>query len=121
MAITWTDIVNGAPAPGLATLNVVAQDEILADVLENLDASLLGGASSARYRRAFVYLAAHFGQLAMDAASGAGGPVQSMSADGLAKSYAVWGTADRSMLARTTWGQAYLAIIRAACAGGMVA
>ena len=112
MALTWNDIVNGAPAPGLATLNVVAQDGILADVAENLDPAMLGGETSARYRRAFVYLAAHFGQLAVEAASGAAGPVTSKSADGLTKSYAAWGTADASMLARTAWGQAYLAIVR---------
>ena len=71
MSIRWSDIVDGAPAPGLASLNVVAQDGILADVAENLDPAMLGGESSARYRRAFIYLAAHFGQLAVDAASGA--------------------------------------------------
>lgn len=121
MSIRWSDIVDGAPAPGLASLNVVAQDGILADVAENLDPAMLGGESSARYRRAFIYLAAHFGQLAVDAASGAGGPVQSVSADGLSKSYAVWGTADASMLARTAWGQAYLAIVRnSAARAGLV-
>lgn len=112
MSICWSDIVDGAPAPGLASLNVVAQDEILADVAENLNPAMLGGESSARYRRAFIYLAAHFGQLAIEAGRGVAGPVQSMSADGLSKSFAVWGSTDPSMLARTAWGQAYLAIIR---------
>lgn len=112
MSIRWSDIVDGAPAPGLASLNAVAQDEILADVAENLDPAVLGGESSARYRRAFIYLAAHFGQLAVEAAAGVAGPVTSMSADGLAKSFAPWGTAEPSLLARTTWGQAFLAIVR---------
>lgn len=121
MSIRWSDIVDGAPAPGLASLNVVAQDGILADVAETLNAALLGGETSARYRRAFIYLAAHFGQLAVEAAAGTSGPVTSMSADGLAKSFAPWGTADGSMLARTTWGQAYLAIVRnSAARAGLV-
>ena len=120
MSIRWSEVVSGAPAPALAALDVVAQDGILADAAENLNAAMLGGESSARYARAFIYLAAHYGQLALEAQQSAAGPVSSKSADGLAKSYAVWGSADPSMLARTAWGQAFLTHVRAACAGGML-
>lgn len=112
MSIRWSDIVNGAPAPGLAALDVAAQDGILAFVAEVLNGDVLGGATSARYKRAAIYLAAHYGQLALEAAGGDAGPVTSKSADGLAKSFAVWGSTDPSLLARTAWGQAYLAIVR---------
>lgn len=111
MSIRWSDIVSGAPAPGLASLDVAAQDAIIEVVEEVVNPDVLGGSTSARYTRAKVYLAAHMGQLAVDAAGGASGPVTSKSADGLAKSYAVWGSTDRE-LDRTSWGQLYRMIVR---------
>lgn len=109
MSCRWSDIVATLPAPALADLDAAAQDAILAYVDATVSPTVLTGA---RYDRACAYLAGHLGQLAIEAGRGAAGPVQSQSADGLSKSFAVWGAGDGSMLARTAWGQAYLTIVR---------
>lgn len=122
-AIRWSDVVNGAPAPGLAALAVEAQDAIIEVVEEEVDAGQFGGAESARYQRARVLLAAHYAQIAIDAGSGVAGPVTSMSADGLSKSFAVAADATSSSgLATTAWGRAFrmLAMSSPARAGLMV-
>lgn len=114
MAIRWSDVVNGAPAPALADVAVEAQDAILETVEEQVDADQFGGTGSARYKRARVLLAAHYAQLALDASSGVAGPVTSISADGLSKSFAVSGDAtSTSSLATTSWGRAYRALANA--------
>ena len=117
MSIRWSDVVSGAPAPGLASLSVDAQDSILETVAETVNASAFGGGESARCRRACILLAAYHGQVVVDAAEGVAGPVTSKSADGLSKSYAVAGAAnDASMLALNGFGRAYLALVRTSSA-----
>lgn len=113
-AIRWSDVVNGAPAPDLASLHVEAQDLILATVEEEVNADNFGGSTSATYKRARVLLAAHYAQAGLDAQRGVAGPVTSMSADGLSKSFAVTGTAASSddELAATGWGRQFKGLAR---------
>jgi hypothetical protein len=108
--VLWSEVVTGAPAPGLASLHVDAQASILALVEEEIDPEVWGGSSSAIYRRVILLRAAELGQGALDAASNAAGPVTSRSLDGISKSMAVtpaiglgesttrWGAELRSLL-----------------------
>lgn len=117
MSIRWSDVVCDLPAPGLSALGAGATDAIIEVVLESIDAAMFGGESSARYRRACLLLAAYHGQVAVDAAANIAGPVTSVSADGLAKSYATAAIAsDPSALAVNAWGRAFLQLVRTSAA-----
>ena len=111
MSLRWSDIVDGLPAPSLATVRVEAQEAILAMVVETVDAAMFGGEDAATYKRAAALLAAHHAELALHAASGQSGPVVSKSADGLSKSFATWGSTS-DPLDRTAWGQAFKQMAR---------
>lgn len=113
MSIRWSDVVCDLPAPGLSALGAGATDDIIAVVLETVNADVFGGTSSARYRRACLLLAAYHGQVTVDATANVAGPVTSKSADGLSKSYATTAIVnDPSALAANAWGRAFLAMAR---------
>ncbi len=84
----WSEVVTGAPAPGLTAVHADAQASILAMVEEEIDPEVWGGAASAIYLRVKLLRAAELGQGALDAQSNAAGPVTSRSMAGVTKSMA---------------------------------
>ena len=125
--ITWTNVTNHAAE--LSAVGASAQTDILGFVNDSIDPAFLDGESGYRTKLARIYLAAHFGTIALAAGSGglgasAAGPVASKSADGLSISYAVMtaGMNDPSMLGVTKYGQQYLGIVNTSAArGGWIA
>lgn len=123
--ITWGTTVTPTPngdivrrVPGLVTVDVGVQDDILAHVNTALDVRLFDlGESDPRLKLARIYLALHFATGDANNAAGVGadspaGPVTAESAGGLMRQYAQLGSAD-PLLGSTHWGRQYLAIVRA--------
>lgn len=110
-AITWTDVVDVAPA--LSTVDADAQTMILAYVNAELDVVMFGGEAAPKTKLARVYLAAHLGTLSRPGASAtAAGPVVSESAGGLSRSYANMVSSTSSAgLERTTFGTMYAFLV----------
>jgi len=108
--IARTDVL--ALAPGLSKIDQSAWLDILAYVNELDDRTIGGGVDGATVRLARLYLAAHLGQVTLNARGGAAGPVTSESAGALRRSYGFLNTAAaRQGLASTMFGQQYLSII----------
>ncbi len=108
--IAWAHV--SAMDSSLSSTSAAAQDYILAHVNAALNADAFGGESSAKYRLARIYLAAHHGTMLLR--SGAAGTVQAESEEGVSVTYAILtGTsAGDSLLDSTSWGQLYQELVR---------
>lgn len=107
----WTDVVNGAPAPALASLHADAQASILALVEREIDASVWGGANDPSYLRVKLLRAAELGQGALDAQANAAGPVTGRSMAGVTKSMATIPAIGMGE-STTRWGAELRALLR---------
>lgn len=109
--ISWDDVLGVAPS--LSSVSTLAQTDILAYVEENLDSSILEGDDGKAFRLARIYLAAHFGTVSQQGASGAAGPVTQETVDRLSRSYGQpYGGVAADSLDSTAYGKAYRALIR---------
>lgn len=108
-AITWTNITDHNPAA--STVDVDVQATILDFVNINTEVELLGGEDSARVKLARIYLANHLISPELHQTNPlASGPVTSEKEGELAVTYGQ--SMSKSALARTSWGQLYLDIIK---------
>ncbi len=110
-SISWSDVT--AHAPELSTVSAGAQTDILAHVNVALLVTEFGGEDAPKTKMARIYLAAHLATMAAQGAAGAAGPVQSESAGGLSRTYAVGAAALAGGDYETTsYGQAFRALAR---------
>lgn len=109
-AITWANVIDHAP--GLSTVDTDAQNDILAYVNTALKVDEFYGEASPMLKLARIYLAAHMGTMIAQAVTGQVGPVQAESVGGVSRAYAVAQFAQTSSLADTTWGRAFLQLVR---------
>lgn len=105
--ITWADVV--AHAPELASIDVVAQTNILAYVNAAFNEASLASASAQRAKLVRIYFAAHIATVESRGAGGASGAVISETRGRLSRTY---GAAPAGVFASTSYGQAYLALVR---------
>ena len=122
-AIAWSDVV--ALAPELANTNALTQTDVLNYVNGGggtglsggllLNLTLYDGEAGMRTRLARIYLAAHFASMPR---LGSGGPLIGESAAGLSRQYGLM--LDKSKLALTGYGQAFLAMMPPAARGPQV-
>lgn len=117
-AITWDNVTDHAPE--LSTVDSDAQDDILAYVNTVLAVVKFGGEDSPRTKLARIYLAAHFASLASLGGSGSSGPVIEEEVGDIRRRYAeIGGSSETGAdFNRTTYGQSFLAIVRASSARG---
>lgn len=116
MSISWTDVTNIAPE--LATVLTSIQNDILADVDNEVD----DGAWGIFADKGKKYLAAHLGTLTRPGTVGVSGPVASESLGPMARSYATSGVLSAGALSSTRYGAEYDRIRRIAIGFvGMVA
>lgn len=114
-AINWAAVL--AFAPELVTVSGGAQTDILGLVNESIDPDMLDGEDGRKTKMARVLLAAHLGAgVAKSGGSTGVGNVVSESAGGLARAYGATFTLDTASLGTTSYGQAYLAMVRASAA-----
>lgn len=110
--IDWDDVL--AHAAELTTTSADARIDILGYVNTTLVADEFGGESTASYKLARIYLAAHFASIAGLGAAGAAGPVTQESVGGVSRSYAQpfssMGTP--ASLDSTAYGKAYRQLVR---------
>lgn len=99
MAVTSADLV--ARAPDLADVDTGLLDTCIAEAQEVIAAD---NWTAARYDLAVTYYALHLAALA-NLGSSAAGPVSSMTAGAMSRSYAVSGSA--SALDSTSWGREF--------------
>lgn len=104
--------------------DVLALDSTLCDVPDELgslityhannglNAEVFGGEDAPLYRLARLYYAAHFATLTLRGANGAAGPVTQESVGGLMIQYANTGAAGSNVFALTSFGQAWLNLVR---------
>ncbi len=118
--IDWDDVITLSAA--LSAVDTDYKVDVLAYVNGTLNVAHFGGEAAIKTRLARMYLAAHFGQQALDAVSGAAGPVSAESAGGLSREYAVFSPPGSSALYdTTTFGKQYRLIVRASrCAVPLV-
>lgn len=109
--ITWAHVTDHAP--GLSSVAVAAQNDILAWANDHLSVDEFDGEDGPKTKLARVYLAAHAGTLSLLGASGASGPVTAEAAGGLSRSYGgALGAAAASDYGTTVWGQMFVALCR---------
>lgn len=109
MAITWDNVVRIAPEldPSVdARITTELQDEILADVLNELSATAL----ATQYDKACKYLCAHLATLALR--RGVAGSVQSESVGSVSRAYAISVASGQEQLSSTAYGVEYERTIR---------
>lgn len=105
--ITWAHVVDHAAE--LATVDVDAQNDILAWVNNHLNVDLFGGEDAYKTKLARIYLAAHMGTGTRR--GGAVGAITSSSAGGLSRSFQVPSTTDTD-LSSTSYGAAYAMLLK---------
>lgn len=111
MAISWSNVV--AHAPELSVVSSSAKTDILAYVNESLAVELFDGEDGPKTKLARIYLAAHLGAgVAVSGGATAVGAVTSESAGGLARSYGQALVVDVASFGSTSYGQAYLQLVR---------
>lgn len=108
--LVWSEVVDLDAA--LSVVDAQAQALILSYVNGSVDPAVLGGETGGAYLLARATLAAHLGRLGLPGEVAAPGAVASKSIGGMSKSYFQYAGGDPSMLARTTWGQTFLSIVR---------
>jgi len=108
-AITWPDVVNFDSV--LANVDPGAHLRILEHVNTTLKVSEFGGEDCPKLRLARIYLAAHYGTLTMRGGSKAG-PLVSQTVGPISRSYAQVMAVGGSLFTTTSWGQAYLQLVR---------
>lgn len=113
-AILESDVL--AFSPELSVVNSDAWVDIVAYVNE-MDLTLLGETAQVD-RMAKIFLAAHIGTMDARASNGSAGPVTSVSAGGIRRSFGLVATASGTALGSTRYGQMYLDIISASSANG---
>ena len=119
--IIWGDVTNHAAA--LSAVDATAQADILAHVNDALDVDRFDGESGAKTKLLRIYLAAHFGQLLLDAVSGGAGPAMSKKLGDMEITYAgISSIFSDSEYGETTYGRTYTAMVRRStgCRAGFV-
>lgn len=117
-AIAWADVV--AEASALAAVDPAVQMVVLQHVNNELRVADLGGENSAKARMARIYFAAHHGAVSLRAGksvSGTSGDVvsETIGVDAISLRYSeakVAANSTAEILATTTWGAQYLAMVR---------
>ncbi len=110
-SIVWANVVDFA-AP-LSSVDPDAQTAILAHVNTVLDVSLFGGEDGPTTRLLRIFMAAHMATTtATEEAGAVAGPVASESAGGISRSYANLSTPSDDDLKTTSFGRAYLSLVR---------
>lgn len=106
-------------APELATVSDVTWVTVLAFVNEIDSSGVGGGENGPMLRLVRIFLAAHYGTISKRGRTGAAGPVTSVAAGGVRRSYGLVALAatDASMGA-TEYGQQLLGILRMSNAYG---
>lgn len=120
-AIDWDDVV--AHAADLADVDTDAQADILGYVNENVNVAKFGGETSYKLKLARIYLAAHLGQMTLeaDSSSGVTGDIESetIGAESITFDYSKMSDGDELEL--TQHGLKYRGLVRrSACRVGFV-
>lgn len=105
--ITWADVTGLAPE--LATLPAASQTTVLTHVKAQVSVAHYG--SEAKALIVGTYLAAHLGTI-IAKKLGSTAPLQSVSAGGVSKTFAVSVASDSTSLQTTTYGKEYQRLAR---------
>lgn len=97
-------------APELSTLSVETQNDILADVDNEVDAAMWNEFAD----KGKKYLAAHLGTLATRGSAAVSGPVTSESIGPMSRSYSTEAASEAGLLSSTRYGVEYVRIRRIA-------
>lgn len=113
--ITWNDVL--AHAPELTSVSNAARTDLLDYVNRDIDPELFDGETGPKTKLARIYLAAHLGAgVAASGGSTSVGSITAETAGGLSRSYGQPASLSVASLGSTSYGQAYLQILRSSAA-----